>query len=95
MHPESGRVYHPADPEFGGVALIKSSLGINLSQYFHFDNGENNPPTSITWRGVTYDLTYEIAPLMDKPPAVGREMAVELVERNLHLKAPEPSSRSN
>ena len=31
MLPESGRIYHPGPEKVGGVALIKSSLAIELS----------------------------------------------------------------
>ena len=42
MLPISGRVYHPASERLGGVRLIKSSLAIELSQYFEFENDEQN-----------------------------------------------------
>ncbi|XP_067652636.1 UPF0598 protein CG30010-like [Haliotis asinina] len=64
MLPSSGRVYHPASPVLGGVGLIKSSLAIELSRDFEFENGENNPPTHFKWKGVRLNLTNELLSLM-------------------------------
>jgi len=64
MLPETGRIYHPADPALGGVGLIKSSVAIAISQYFDFENGEENPPTHFTWSGKRHTLTNEIIPLL-------------------------------
>ncbi|XP_046558886.1 UPF0598 protein CG30010-like [Haliotis rubra] len=64
MLPSSGRVYHPASPVLGGVGLIKSSLAIEFSRDFEFENGETNPPTHFKWKGVRLNLTNELLSLM-------------------------------
>lgn len=58
MFPESGRIYHPADKKHGGVGLVKSSLGIELSGGFEFRNKDNEsePPSHFNWNGKTYEL---------------------------------------
>ena len=56
MFPNSGRVYHPAQEIYGSIGLIRSKLAIELSRYFIFDNGEENPPTKFDWNGTIYDL---------------------------------------
>lgn len=56
MLPETGRVYHPAPKRAGSVGLIRSKLAIEFSRYFHFENGEQNPPTHFTYDGVEYQL---------------------------------------
>ncbi|GAB6023830.1 hypothetical protein CHUAL_008570 [Chamberlinius hualienensis] len=56
MVPQTGRVYHPADNKYGGVGLLKSSLAIQLSQYFKFADGEDKPPTEFTWKNKHYKL---------------------------------------
>lgn len=58
MLPESGRIYHPGPEKVGGVALIKSSLAIELSPHFEYRKGiqENDPPTHFNWKGVCYEL---------------------------------------
>ena len=58
MFPETGRIYHPADEKYGGVGLIKSSLGIELSHCFEYrdrDNGSESP-SHFNWNGKTYEL---------------------------------------
>ncbi|KAK6178567.1 hypothetical protein SNE40_013328 [Patella caerulea] len=64
MLPDTGRIYHPATPTIGGVGLIKSSLAIDISKHFEFENGENNPPTHFTWQNKRFILTNEILPLL-------------------------------
>ncbi|ESO90829.1 hypothetical protein LOTGIDRAFT_206699 [Lottia gigantea] len=64
MLPQSGRVYHPASLKYGGVGLIKSSLAIEFSKHFEFENGEENPPTQFTWNNERLKLTNEILPLL-------------------------------
>ncbi|XP_070574121.1 UPF0598 protein CG30010-like [Ptychodera flava] len=65
MLPQSGRVYHPAKAKVGGVGLIKSSLGIEISKYFEFgEAGEYAPPTHFNWKGTRYTLTNELLDLM-------------------------------
>lgn len=58
MFPETGRIYHPTEEKYGGVALIKSSLGIELSSCFEFRgrNNEAEPPSHFNWNGKTYEL---------------------------------------
>ncbi|KAH8398578.1 hypothetical protein KR222_000511, partial [Zaprionus bogoriensis] len=50
MHPESGRLYHPAWAEVGGIGLIRSKLAIELSQNFVFSVGDELP-THFKWHG--------------------------------------------
>lgn len=58
MLPESGRIYHPGPEKVGGVALIKSSLAIELSPHFEYKKGDqdNDPPTHFNWKGICYQL---------------------------------------
>jgi hypothetical protein len=58
MFPESGRIYHPTFEKYGGVGLIKSSLGIELSHCFEFRDRDNEhePPSHFNWNGKTYEL---------------------------------------
>lgn len=56
MFPLSGRVYHPAPVRYGSVGLIRSKLAIELSKYFTFLHGEEQPPTHFTWNGVEHEL---------------------------------------
>lgn len=74
MLPNTGRVYHPAPAKVGGIGLIKSSLAIELSKYFEFENGEDNPPTLFTWKGEKLRLTNDLINLMDKSPLEIREL---------------------
>lgn len=68
MLPHTGRVYHEAEERFGGIGLIKSSLAIELSTGFRFDdqNGVANTdleasfPTRFLWKDNEYALTNEI-----------------------------------
>lgn len=64
MLPQTGRVYYPASPRTGNVGLIKSSLAIEMSKSFQFDNGEESPPTHFTWKGQKYTLTNELVTLV-------------------------------
>ena len=73
MLPETGRIYHPASPDIGGVGLIKSSVAIAISKYFEFENGEENPPTKFTWKDKTYQLTNELLPLLKLTPVEARD----------------------
>lgn len=56
MSPETGRVYHPVDEKYEGVALIRSKLAIELSKGFHFAAGDTKPPTHFQWRGSLIEL---------------------------------------
>ncbi|KAH9507726.1 hypothetical protein Btru_053544 [Bulinus truncatus] len=58
MLPTTGRVYHPAPEQYGGIGLIKSSLSIELSRHFEFVSGdETEPPSHFTWKGTRFQLT--------------------------------------
>ncbi len=58
MLPGTGRVYHAGLEKLGGVGLVKSSLAIELSRFFLYEEGadENSAPTRYMWRGRTWDL---------------------------------------
>lgn len=58
MFPETGRIYHPADEKYGGVGLVKSSLGIEISHCFEYRDRDNEaePPSHFNWNGKTYEL---------------------------------------
>ncbi|XP_005092095.1 UPF0598 protein CG30010 [Aplysia californica] len=58
MFPHTGRVYHPAPAKYGGIGLIKSSLAIELSKYFDFEEGdETQPPSHFTWNSSRHKLS--------------------------------------
>lgn len=56
MAANTGRVYHPAPPNYGDIGLIRSKLAIELSKNFEFENGEDKSPTHFNWSGVKYNL---------------------------------------
>ena len=58
MLPTSGRVYHLGPESLGGVGLIKSSLAIELSRFFVYEEGarENAHPVGFRWQGRTWEL---------------------------------------
>ena len=58
MLPGGGRVYHAGLERLGGVGLVKSSLAIELSPFFVYEQGasEYSVPTKFRWRGSTWDL---------------------------------------
>lgn len=56
MSPESGRVYHPAEHQYGSIGLIRSKMAIEFSKYFEFEAGEQAPPTHFTWNHTRYTL---------------------------------------
>ncbi|MCJ8750025.1 hypothetical protein PDJAM_G00194070 [Pangasius djambal] len=62
MHPDSGRVYHPAPEQFGGVGLVRSALAIEFSPHFHYSSGHDSSaqPTHFLWLGQRYTLTNEL-----------------------------------
>lgn len=74
MLPNTGRVYHPAPAKVGGIGLVKSSLAIELSKYFEFENGEDNPPTHFNWMEKRIYLDNDLINLMDKTPLQIREL---------------------
>lgn len=66
MLPNTGRIYYPATELLGGIGLVKSSVAIELSKYFEFENNEQNPPTHFNWKNRRYELTNALIELMDK-----------------------------
>lgn len=62
MLPDSGRVYHAGPAHLGSVGLVKSSLAIELSHFFVYEEGanENHPPVAFRWRGKTWELDSSI-----------------------------------
>ena len=64
MLPDSGRVYHAGLDKLGKVGLVKSSLAIELSKFFVYDDGANefSPPTGFKWRGRTWTLDNDFFP---------------------------------
>ncbi len=65
MLPESGRIYHSAPLAVGGVGLVKSSLAIELSRHFWYEEGsdpEAAAPVGFSWRGKSYTLDNYVAP---------------------------------
>ena len=59
MLPESGRVYHSASENMGGVGLVKSSLALELSRFFLYEdkaNPELAAPVSFRWKGKDFKL---------------------------------------
>lgn len=56
MSPGTGRVYHPVDDKYGGIALIRSKLAIELSKGFEFASGDYHPPTHFLWKGNIIEL---------------------------------------
>lgn len=63
MLPLNGRVYHPAPKRVGGAGILKTSLAIEFSSYFLFeekDKGDENPPTHFVWNGEKYKLQNEL-----------------------------------
>lgn len=58
MLPASGRVYHAGPERLGGVGLVKSSLAIELSRFFVYEEGvgESGHPVGFRWRGRTWEL---------------------------------------
>ena len=53
MLPASGRVYHMGPDRLGGVGLIKSSLAIELSRFFVYEEGacDGDHPVWFRWQG--------------------------------------------
>lgn len=63
MLPGSGRVYHSAPDNTGGVGLVKSSLAIELSRFFGYEetaNPEVAAPVNFRWKGVDHKLDNSI-----------------------------------
>lgn len=66
MLPKTGRVYHPASIIHGGIGLVKSSLAIEFSKGFDFENGESKPPTHFVWNNKVCKLTNELISFFEK-----------------------------
>lgn len=56
MSPDTGRVYHPAKDQYGGIGLVRSKLAIEFSSSFEFERGEKESPTHFTWDNVRHEL---------------------------------------
>lgn len=58
MLPATGRVYHAGPDNVGGVGLVKSSLAIELSRFFVYEEGagEHAHPVGFRWQGRTWQL---------------------------------------
>lgn len=65
MQVETGRVYHPAMDRMGGVGLVRSKLAIQLSTYFIFGDGDEQPPTHIHWGGKEVKLSQSVVPILE------------------------------
>lgn len=59
MSPENGRVYHPAEKQYGSIGLIRSKMAIEFSKHFEFERGEQEPPTHFTWNNTRHTLENE------------------------------------
>lgn len=76
MVPETGRIYHPSTEFTGGFGLIKSSLAIEISNNFLYENqldpkpGHFESPSHIIWDGVRYSLTNSLLPLIYSKPFI-------------------------
>ena len=66
MLPDSGRVYHTGPTLLGGVGLVKSSLALEFSRFFVYEEGvsESHPPVAFRWRGRTHTLDRSVLGLM-------------------------------
>ena len=58
MLPATGRVYHAGPENLGGVGLVKSSLAIELSRFFVYEDGagEHAHPVGFQWQGKRWQL---------------------------------------
>ena len=76
MVPQTGRLYHPAPQSTGGFGLIKSSLAIEMSNYFLYEGpkerapGHFESPSHLIWDGVKYELTNLILDLINSRPFI-------------------------
>lgn len=64
MLPASGRIYHRGPEKLGGVGLIKSSLAIELSQFFVYEEGagEGSHPRGFHWQEKRWSLDSSLLP---------------------------------
>jgi len=61
MLPKNGRVYHPASTKVGGAGILKTSLAIEFSSYFTFEDTKDiEQPTHFIWDGRKYELDNEL-----------------------------------
>lgn len=70
MLPHTGRVYHTCHDRYGGIGLIKSSLAIEISPGFIFDDSGKiislgneetvTLPSKFVWKRVNYSLTNDL-----------------------------------
>lgn len=56
MDVENGRVYHPANEQYGSIGLVSSKTAIELSKMFVFSNTDNYVPTHFIWHDKKYVL---------------------------------------
>ena len=56
MAVSSGRIYHEGPNKLGGMGLIKSSLGIELSNFFVYEATDRTTPVGFKWKGSCYKL---------------------------------------
>lgn len=66
MSRSSGRVYHPATEQYGGIGLIRSKLAIEFSKYFQFAPDDKSTiddelpaPIMFRWNGQDFKLENE------------------------------------
>ena len=59
MQPEGGCVYHTGPDKPEGVGLVKSSLAIELSRFFVYEEGESDEsssPVGFRWGERTWTI---------------------------------------
>ena len=61
----------------GGVGLIKSSLAIQLSANFIFEDDDSLQPSGISWNDQVYQLSHAVLELLNDRPALGRYAEME------------------
>lgn len=68
MCTDSGRVYHPGPESLGSVGLVKSSLAIELSGFFRYNDGanESSQPVGFEWRRQYYQLGNNVITALGK-----------------------------
>lgn len=66
MDPKNGRVYYPAPQKELGKGLVRSSIAVELSSCFVFNNDDQNEqPKFIIWEGENIALQTESGVKMD------------------------------
>lgn len=66
MLPSTGRIYHPAPENGGGIGLLRSTLAIEWSKYFIFGENDSDPPRQFEWNNKLYNLTNELVEAVNK-----------------------------